>query len=431
MKRAIAIGLVLAGAAATGLAQETVTLFDQVYRVQRFDVAADVFWTYTYVDPNDPNNPIDVEVSLIEVEAAHWVGDGRLLLGTNTMAYFSTPPDITVPDNFVVEVEVATDEEGFATGISYVQTLIIQDETPAFLGGWGLKPRGVTINTGMTGLAAGGNILIGDSEAEDGTDEGLRGYDWDGHQLEWPVGSGCLSVSSGKFCGISTQAYNADVEDLVYVPVRDRVFTLEDDLYDCEVLSPDGTHFPDESFDVPYAGTSWGENKGVTFIPNNGMYPPALQVSDGVLLITLDDQGPALLALDLDGNEVALEPLTDDQTPTGEGILERDCVAPLQLESIATDPATGRLFLVNQGDFDTCNNYVWVLTPLACPGDCNCDGAVDLQDINPFAAGLASPATRCSPYNFDVNGDGVSDLRDINPFVGLLSSGSLPIPCEY
>lgn len=68
--------------------------------------------------------------------------------------------------------------------------------------------------------------------------------------------------------------------------------------------------------------------------------------------------------------------------------------------------------------------------PADCAGDCNCDGVVDLKDINYFAALLLQPNQQCHPPNFDVNGDGVSDLRDINPFVMLLSSGPYPIPCE-
>jgi hypothetical protein len=65
----------------------------------------------------------------------------------------------------------------------------------------------------------------------------------------------------------------------------------------------------------------------------------------------------------------------------------------------------------------------------ACIGDCNCDGIVDLRDINPFAAGLASPETQCDPANFDINEDDLVDLRDINPFVNLLSTGGVPFEC--
>jgi hypothetical protein len=65
----------------------------------------------------------------------------------------------------------------------------------------------------------------------------------------------------------------------------------------------------------------------------------------------------------------------------------------------------------------------------ACPGDCNCDNVVDLKDINPFAAGLASPSSQCNPANFDMNNDGLVDLRDINPFVQILATGGIPFDC--
>lgn len=65
-----------------------------------------------------------------------------------------------------------------------------------------------------------------------------------------------------------------------------------------------------------------------------------------------------------------------------------------------------------------------------CVGDCNCDGIIDLRDINPFALGLAQPDSQCEPGNFDINGDEIVDLRDINPFVNLLSTGGIPIDCN-
>jgi len=101
---------------------------------------------------------------------------------------------------------------------------------------------------------------------------------------------------------------------------------------------------------------------------------------------------------------------------------------------------TGPLWL---GPGTTCDECCTVLCPAGgipegepfdcpsavCIGDCNCDGWVDLKDINPFALGLASPETQCEPGNFDINGDGLTDLRDINPFVALLATGGIPFPC--
>lgn len=68
------------------------------------------------------------------------------------------------------------------------------------------------------------------------------------------------------------------------------------------------------------------------------------------------------------------------------------------------------------------------VTPLQLVGDLNCDGLVDLHDINPFVLALSSPAAYalayplCAHVNADVNGDGVVDVGDINPFVVLLAA---------
>jgi len=66
-------------------------------------------------------------------------------------------------------------------------------------------------------------------------------------------------------------------------------------------------------------------------------------------------------------------------------------------------------------------------------GDMNCDGAIDLFDIDPFTVALTSATQNppfadynsqyagCEPQLADVNADGVVDLFDIDPFVNLLT----------
>ena len=62
------------------------------------------------------------------------------------------------------------------------------------------------------------------------------------------------------------------------------------------------------------------------------------------------------------------------------------------------------------------------------PGDLNCDGALNFNDINPFVLALSDPAgygqryPDCNILNGDINGDGRVDFADINPFVALLAS---------
>jgi hypothetical protein len=63
----------------------------------------------------------------------------------------------------------------------------------------------------------------------------------------------------------------------------------------------------------------------------------------------------------------------------------------------------------------------------SCVGDCNCDGAIDFDDINPFVAAL-SGGQPCSFANCDINCDGAINFDDINALVALLSAGAVCPP---
>ena len=60
-------------------------------------------------------------------------------------------------------------------------------------------------------------------------------------------------------------------------------------------------------------------------------------------------------------------------------------------------------------------------------GDVNCDGVVNLFDIDPFVLALADPDAYavmypdCNVLNADINGDGSVNLFDIDPFVALVT----------
>jgi hypothetical protein len=61
--------------------------------------------------------------------------------------------------------------------------------------------------------------------------------------------------------------------------------------------------------------------------------------------------------------------------------------------------------------------------PPPCPGDANCDGVRDFDDIN-FLVAVLWGAVPCRFENLDANSNGIIDFDDINPFVGLLG-----VPC--
>jgi hypothetical protein len=66
--------------------------------------------------------------------------------------------------------------------------------------------------------------------------------------------------------------------------------------------------------------------------------------------------------------------------------------------------------------------------PTLCPGDLNCDGSVDFDDIDPFVLALSGQAAyqaqfpNCNWLNADTNNDGTVDFDDIDPFVGRIGS---------
>ncbi len=69
-----------------------------------------------------------------------------------------------------------------------------------------------------------------------------------------------------------------------------------------------------------------------------------------------------------------------------------------------------------------------VVGPPLRPGDMNCDGVVNFDDIDPFVLALAGPVAYgieypdCRWLNGDCNGDGVVNFADTDAFVALLGS---------
>ncbi len=107
--------------------------------------------------------------------------------------------------------------------------------------------------------------------------------------------------------------------------------------------------------------------------------------------------------------------------------------------------ADGSIVAWRDNDFDQCNvpmpntgfvavagGYLHSLGLKASYGDLNCDGTVDLNDINPFVAALVGRLTyqadysRCHWLNADIDASGFVDFDDINPFVDCLVNSGCP-----
>lgn len=391
-------------AAATGLLAapamaaftQSLVIFGQKYRVDRFDYVQEV----TY--PNTLGGP---DVPLVEVEGAHYLGNNRLLLGSGEQ------DSVGAPKNLVAEVEILYNG-AFPTGLKYQATRVERGYNPLDPNDFDLDVCGVTINSGSTGLGAGGGVLTSDGQEGDGTNFQVRGYDSSGGLLEFPVGSGCLNANAGKQCGIDLGPTNQP-EDLAYISATDRIYLVIDNSYVVLSYSPDGTNLPAESFSFGQAigYPNAGEGKGLFYLAPGGKWPSALQDPQGIVVVTLDDQGPGLQAFDVTGKEVALAWLTDTGTGSGTSLLNLEgCANQLQLESGAADPDTGRLFLVNQSDGGDCG-YLYVLAP-TCLADLNLDFNVDQSDLGILLAdyGCAAGVGKCPG---DINGDGKTDQSDL------------------
>jgi len=91
--------------------------------------------------------------------------------------------------------------------------------------------------------------------------------------------------------------------------------------------------------------------------------------------------------------------------------------------------ADANVVVMTGGDFELTGGF-WpgMVGPSLYPGDMDCDGDVDFDDINPFVLALSGPAAYYAEYpdcnwlHADCDGDGDVDFDDINPFVALIGS---------
>ncbi len=407
--RTLSVWLVVGAVAAFAVpaVADSVELFGQTYEVQRFDY----FMEIEFPNPDPEQEPVWPIVNMMEIEGARYIGDNRLLLASEKMS-------VVTYKTICVEAELVTDAQtGQITGLEFVRLVFWQDPPIPPDPGYDLSPSGLAINTGETGLGAGGNLVVSDTE-----NQIVHGYDFEtGEPIPWwdPP----LDPNDPLHDGWSVLPEAYEPEDVVYVPERDQFYLVqEDDVgtyggFRLVVFDPDGTYDAEGSWDTP--SPAGGKPKGLAYMPDVDALPAMFHGAGGALLLTWDDEGPALDVYDLDGNLLAYEPLDAEV----QQILDPG-QQTIAIESCAVDPETGRLFLVQQGDV-TLDNYLFVLTPLVV-GDMDCDGDVDFDDIAPFVLALGGEAgyqagyPHCRWLNADANGDGTVTFDDIAPFVTLI-----------
>ncbi len=98
-----------------------------------------------------------------------------------------------------------------------------------------------------------------------------------------------------------------------------------------------------------------------------------------------------------------------------------------ELSGTIGQPTAGTV--LTGGNFTLAGGFWPGAAPGVTPGDLNCDGIVNFDDINPFVLALSDPAgyhaayPNCDILNGDCDGDGDVDFDDINPFIAILSGG--------
>ncbi|MDX2131440.1 MAG: hypothetical protein SFY69_05255 [Planctomycetota bacterium] len=379
--------------AVCGTAQaQNITLFGQEYSITRLDYAQVLL-------PNIPF-PMDPPVPFTESEGIIWVGNNKVLMSADDI----DDVGFGMPENWIIEVEFALSPAGDITGFAGFRPIVVQAISTT---GYDLNPSGITVNPGA-GHGGGGNVL---ALQGDGL---LYGFSYqagsEGTQLEFPTGSGCLATPAT--CAMIFSGRNTNAEDVAYVSVRGgEFFVTNQDITGVERWNAVTGDFLG-SFPVGPAGST---AKGIAYTPDSAFLPASIRRPDGVVFVAFDDDFPALQAVDVDGNVLGTELLTVDGTPGGVSRLDvTGCPSTLSLESLTVDPATGRLFLSNQGSLTLCN-YIFVLTPVfgtPCEPDFNQDGNVDQDDIACLAQVVAGDAS-CSAIDPDFNRDGNVDQDDI------------------
>jgi parallel beta-helix repeat protein len=93
----------------------------------------------------------------------------------------------------------------------------------------------------------------------------------------------------------------------------------------------------------------------------------------------------------------------------------------------SNDPQDISAYIYDFFDDASKSTVLWHPLVARVPGDMNCDGAVDFDDINPFVLALTgfdayyAAYPDCNWYHADCDGDCAVDFYDINVFVALLS----------
>jgi len=346
-----------------------ITLFGSTYEVRRINVNEIVF-----------PNPVGAgDLAMTESEGLHYLGNNRVFMSSD-----SADAAGAVFENIIIEAEILTDADGSATAMDFVRVVAAEDNNPSTGNGLDINPSGLTI-----GPVPG----IGDRLFSSSGDEEAFVWDQTAGTLPAPLVAGPAGLDP-----------NTDSEDIEYVRAVDEYFTVLQD-NPLSIIRFEASFDPfvmtalNAPGDIPIGAdgsqSGAGAGKGIFDVPDGATAPLDFRGRGGVVVVTLDDEGPGIEAYQYDGTPAGFETLTENGDPGGAPLPQfsitdfcRDFGDPptLQIESGAFDPETGRLFLLNQGEDDQCA-FMFVLEPVCAPdltgpgGDGEPDGALTADDF--------------------------------------------------
>ncbi|MEK6702578.1 MAG: hypothetical protein AABZ53_09960, partial [Planctomycetota bacterium] len=365
------------------------TLFDQPYRIHRFDYNALV----RFQDAKTPSRTI----ALNGVQGAHDLGGNNFLVCSNTLQ-ISTASSYK---NYVIEVRLLTDAQGLPTGLSHTRTILTND---LVRDGYDLDPRGLTINDTLVGLGSGADLVVSSGGNM------LRAFDF-------PSGAP-VSWNGGPSNGFSTSSINFSTEDVVFVPQRSTFYTA--------FRSPESTITSfnrmgriGPAFRVgKKISSTRGLPAGLTLLHPSSTFPRVFDSAPAVM-VCLDNFGPGLEVYDIDSRPLGFEPLSNLLTPGRTPLPLHGSTQELWLSAVTADFITGRIMLFNRGN-GAGQTDVFVLTPIPvpCPADFNLDGASDFFDFDDFINAFENGLPRA-----DFNHDGAIDFFDYDEFVVAFEAG--------
>jgi hypothetical protein len=391
--RSAAVGLLALFSAGAAPADDLgyIRIFDQDYRLQRFDYNAQVI----FPDARSTGRTCRL-----------WSAMGAMFdPGRNVLIVASNNQHFTPPysyKNYIVEIRVNVTDQNTVSGLSYQRTILAGDSTTM---GYDLDPRGVTINPTQEGLGANGNLVVSTANSW------LRAFDMaTGEPITWiPSPDNGFSISTP----------NSSTDDVAFVPDMNSFFTVwRSPASAVTIFNRFGRIGP-----AFFAGrgrnpVNLGYPAGMAMLDPYPNFPRLFDYQPAVMVST-DDRGPSLEIYDTQSRLIAREAFSSRLGPGTKTLPLRASSSELFFNAIAADRNSGRLFLFHRGgEVGATDVFIFTPIPIPCKADYNADGFLDFFDYDDFLLGYESGDPRA-----DINEDGFIDFFDYDDFITDFETG--------